>query len=493
MFRYRTVKSESAEHKGKLIMEEEKLSGKTIVVLSILVVAAYVAIMFWLFCPYDCFLFLMTLMMPLLFFPHLVVRKYPFAVYENGFDAPVEMYRVLKGEKRFVPFGDVKKIQPYYGVTPSKGIIGYVVSTTDGREIKMIDPVNDGKMYEGGLKKGLGKKWARLYVPEPYGLLNDFDEDKMRKCLSKRRKWIVRAAYVASLLIVPFFVLIPFLLDHIILFMVFLSAAFIGGGFGMLIILENNVCRNKYELIARFRPDIAARLKSEDGVIDPAERAERFKREDWEKLQRVISFNPLLLLLVGAVEMMLGLSMTGTETINLFFFFIFAIGTGTILISLPLIFFIEGKMGLIRSIIEEEHRTGKSIIPDHFVIPKWMESWIPYRDAPNFSEDEWKKIAESSTPIDEKRLLLYFILMTSSFLLGFVLLILLSSLGLPGFVSILSFFVLTFSPIIWFMWGVRYRNIARRILTYEEETGEKVIPDRYRKRIEYAFSGIYRR
>ena len=63
------MKSESAEHKGKLIMEEKKIPGKTIVFLVLLGYLVYGAFMFWLFCPGSCILFITMMLMPLSYLP----------------------------------------------------------------------------------------------------------------------------------------------------------------------------------------------------------------------------------------------------------------------------------------------------------------------------------------------------------------------------------------------------------------------------------------
>jgi len=485
------VKSESSEHKGKLIMEEKKLSGKTILLLVVLVSLIYGALMFWVFCPGGCLLFLLMLIMVL---PYILIsplgRRYPIIIYENGFDAPLEVYKVLKGEKRFVPFGDIKKIRPYYGLS-SQDIIGYVVITTDGREIKMLDIMNWGKTYEEGLKKGLGKRWERLYSPEPYGLLDNLDEEKMRKCLSKKREWVTIVGYIPLLFMIPVLLLLPFMDRFFILFAVLLSVAFIGSGFGMLVIMERRDCKKKYDLIARFRPDIAKRLKHSGGTLNSVDMARNFDKKDWKRIQRLFLVNPFLLMGIGILLIIIGISVEFTDSIA---FYLFVAGMALISIAIVIVLMIESKEAFLKSIIEEEHRTGERIIPDYFVIPKWMEFWMPYRDAPDLTEKDWKRIVKNAAPIGEKEFVLITVILTSSVILAFLLFMLLLNLGFPTIFGIGVLFVLTFLPLIWFkLRRAHYFNMARKLLAYEEETGEKVIPEKYRKRIESSLMDAYRR
>ncbi len=488
------MKSENSEHKGKVIMEEKKIPMTAIVVLFILAFVVYAAFMFWLFCPGYCFLFLMMLFLILPFMGFPLVRKYPIIIYENGFDAPLEAYKVLMGEKRFVPFSNIKKIQPYLNImASSQGVLGYVVSTTDGREIKMIDPITGGKTYEEGLKKGLGKRWERLYSPEPYGLLDGFNEEKMRKCLSKKGRWRIALAYVAILLIIPTIFLVPFMDEYFILFLIFLFGAYIGGPVGVIIIMGRSICIRRYELIARFKPDIARSVKPEEEDITAVDMAKKFRKKDWERLHRTLSVNPVWLLVIGFIIMVVGMFIDEHEGMNLIAFYLFASGMALLAIAVPMVFLVGSKMIILRSIIEEEHRSGERIIPDYFVIPKWMEHWLPYRDAPNFTDEEWEKIADNALPFGEKDIALMMTLFVSLFFLGFISMILFSRVGLPDFVGLISFFALTFLPLLFFMRTIKYKAISRKILTYEEETGEKVIPEKYRKRIESAFLRAYRK
>ena len=486
------MKPESAEHKGKVIMEEKKIPMIVILVLSLLAFVVYAAFMFWLFCPGYCFLFLMVLfpILPFMAFP--LARKYPLIIYEQGFDAPLETYRILKGEKRFVPFSDVKKIQPYLNLASSQGVLGYVVSTMDEREIKMLDPMTGGKTYEEGLKKGLGKRWERLYSPEPYGLLDDFNEEKMRKCLSKKRKWTTILARLGILLIIPTLVLIPFIDEYFILFVIFLFGAFIGGPFGIIFLIERNTCMKKYELIARFRPDIARRVKPEKDEVTSVDMARKFGKKDWKRLQKSLSVNPFLIMVIGFLPLFAGMLLTDYEGVELVGFYLFVFGMALLAIAIFIVFLVESKIIFLKSIIEEEHRTGKRIIPDYFVIPKWMEHWLPYRDAPNFTEDEWAKIVENAIPLGEREMAFIIILITSSMLLGFVSLMIFSRIGLD-FMGTVLFFTLPFLSLLIMMPIAKYKVISRKLIAYEEETGEKVIPEKYRKRIESAFLHAYRK
>ncbi len=484
------MNSKGDENRGRLLLKEKKMSGRKIAALAVPIFTTYSIIVYLALCPHHCFMFLFLFLIQFAFVRIVMARPYPFAVYENGFDRPLDIKRTLKGEKRFIPFSDVKKIWPYYDRhSPSTiGVSGYIIETVDDRRIGLIDTLNGPELYEAGLRAGLGKKFDMLYDPEPPHLLSV--QDRVRKCVSRRKKWPLILAYAASGLMVPFLILMPLLWEHPFVFIIFLASALIGAALAPIAVVGDTVCRKYYHFIARFRPDVADSIRSETGVSTDYEEAREFGEKDWRRLQNILSLNPFIPM--GAGILIFSLSMGDFIPGELSHYLLY-IGLATMFLAYPIILLTQSKVDFLTRVIDEERRTGEKIIPDDFRIPRWIQFMLPYLRPPEFSERRWKRIADDALPMDEESLILHMILITAFLLLGLIVPALLSHMGFRGPLNFLIFLSFVIFPLIWYRMKLNCRNIARKLLIYEKETGEKVIPDRYRKRIEYAFYGVYRR
>ncbi|MFO7791548.1 MAG: hypothetical protein R6W73_01015 [Candidatus Saliniplasma sp.] len=202
-----------------------------------------------------------------------------------------------------------------------------------------------------------------------------------------------------------------------------------------------------------------------------------FTEKDWKTLENKLnSRTHFKIIAVGYIILFSSLFIGMIVSEDYFIFLI----PGLLLAKLPLYVHFKKKKieKFVKNIVEYELTTDKTVMPPQFKIKSHDE--VPYRKKPNISEDRLKRLVKAEK-IRKSGIVGGLILL----IVSVTLVVLLSG---PLELSFLTTAILFLSPqlifLAFFVILVIRTNELNAIQKYEEMTGDKVIPERYKSKIE---------
>ncbi len=482
-------KSEKANQKhGKIYYHEKQVNRK--VILSILVLMAFVffILIHMTAMNIDEIYHPLILSIPstlAVAVSHLIILKlltFPLIIYEEGFEEPISLLTLSEPSDRFVPFSKVENIHLRY-INDFRGLkkAGLSVRLKDGKkiEIKAIDEKLEN--ITDSFRSSLGKKWEDIYDDRPYSDEKELEEIKKTVSKSKTRYWAETGLIIFTLIVI--FSLLLWYLDNINLIIIIALPFFIPLHYEMVQIMNYYHCKKIMDMI---KEEEKKRKPDYDKGFDRnvIRKIEDYEKKDWGKLETIVnSKKPILAFLSGFLFLILILEILKGNIPDLLLYALLA-GDLMGLIFTPFFYFwfvYMNKVEVVKKLVEIELKEDKKILPDDFNMPKFSN--IPLRNKPSFSEEEWEKLIRS-TRFNEISVVFITSFLAFIFPLVFIIVIMLLH-------NRFAVIILSISAVIWMLIGISYIfiNVSRlgklkSVLEYERYTGNQVIPDKYRDRIE---------
>lgn len=420
----------------------------------------------------------------------LAVRRQPLTIYENGFNAPMMTYKALGKESRFVPYHKIRSIHPIY-VSPlgPAVFVGYTIITVDGDK-HHIQELEGSKRnnIDTALKSALGDRWDSLYMEAPH--LEPHQLERLRVTLSRSNRSVWAEGFGIVVLSLAFLMLFvmqsPSLPLVTIAIFLWLNFSFVG----MFRIMSYYKALAYYGKVVKYDPSLESLISSPDKFKarekDPLEVVKDYTEADWRQLERNIYDKRYIYVIVaGFVVMVVGISLGFefglgfVEIIVLFF-----TGVAIMLSSLAFTPKLTSSMALVNSLVELELEEGRKILPEWFKRRRKFETALPFREAPQFSDDEWIKLVKASRFRSEKTMFIFMALMVMA-LIASVAVPRMSGLPThlraPLGVTVAMVSIGLFTG--FFFLNIGWLNTLRSIEAFEEKSGQKVIPEKYRDRI----------
>lgn len=481
--------------KGRILYEEKKIGSRLILIVFLLSILGPFAFYMMLsnswggISGFDVamglfLLFILLIMMLPIFY----ARRHPIVIYEKGFDAPVSIMKFSEARDRFVPYSEIDRIHPEVADVSGRIVPrGFTVITKDGRRIEIFE-IMESKVRDikKKLAAALGDAWNRVYVDAPYV---GFDElQKIESILSRSRLGIyLEAVGVAAFAIALSFVCMVVLQDFTLV-LVSTVVLIIGTMFAAMRIQYYRSSLAKCKRAVRADPTLEGMLRSMGVRVkyeNPVEKAKRYTAADWRRLHdEVNSLRPYIVMATGFVITMVAVSLVFVSDIIdvpfVLFLFLLFLGLGVVMSSMIFVRRMSEAWDFVKVLIEEELKRGTRILPDWFELRSRFGGPGILREPPRYTDEEWEKIVSASRIMDEKHRALLMVV----FLLGtFVPIVLIIVLDLPFavFVAVFSF---TMAIIFYCSYTTgRWAWVLQSIEEYEAQSGQKVIPERYRSRI----------
>ncbi|MHA1962650.1 MAG: hypothetical protein ACW99U_20860 [Candidatus Thorarchaeota archaeon] len=490
---------EDAATKGRILFEEKKISARVLLIVMVFSLLL-LAILFTFFIHrvgYEESLAISVLWgasfsLFLLVFgvAQLAARRQPLTIYENGFDAPILTYKTLGKDSRFVPYPQIRSIHPIYVSPMGPAVfVGYTVITLDGN--KYVISALEGSKRKGieeALKSALQNRWDSLHTESPH--LEPDQLKRLRKTLSrsKRDVWAEGVGLaLVSLLFLVFFVMqspgLMFVAFGIIIWMQFPLI-------GMVRVMTYYRALAYYEKVVKLDPTLKRLISSSEKLDvkgeDPLEVVKDYTEEDWRQLERDIHEKRHWVVVAAGFAVMLA-SLALSFRLDLDFIAINVLlftGIAIMLSSLAFTPKVTKDRTLVRSLVELELEEGRRILPPWFVRVKKFGTSMPFREAPEFNDDEWMKLVRASKFRDEKRLLAFMALLSIAIVASIALP---RVSGLPPqlrtLLGMLTFFTSFGLLMGYFIMNIERLGTLRSIESFEDKSGQKVIPSKYRDRI----------
>lgn len=476
--------------KGPILFKERRMNNLAIFLLMLLgYLVCFVLSVLWLIRTSDDFAYsafwgaALTLMMVAITIPFLLMRRFPLVIYEKGFDAPIPLSKFLQRNKRFVEFSSIESIHPEYVSTfGTSRLGGYSVITSDGSKIDIRD-IDEGRLrtIRDTLKSVLKDKWRSLYADAPY--LGFEELQRMREQLSRPK----RSVWIEGLGII--FLLYGFLFASIFIFPLLLVMILVVISlFGILFEVSRMsfyyIALENYKKAVEWDPSLkgllSSSLRAEIDERSPLERAERFTEEDWKRLERSIhNMRPWYFMLAGLLVMVTATILGRTVPYSLFSAILFS-GLAVLLSSLLFLPRMTKDIELVKSLIELELKQGRRILPGWFRVRPGILKLLPFREAPRYSDEQWVKLVRGSKMKDERRFAAILVLFVSLILVSIALP---RAFGLPKYIGMAVFAISMITLVSYIFVNAGRASMLQSILTFEEQSGQKVIPEKYRSQM----------
>lgn len=481
----------NSTEKGVILFEERKISN--LLALS-LVGAGYVASFAFGYLAYYSVLedvteslswaTIVTVMTVSISLPFVLMRRYPLVIYEKGLDAPVFLYKFSQRGKRFLPFSKIKSIHPEYIDTFGVSKLGgYSIVTTEDGKIQILD-VDENKLrtVRSALQSALGDKWDSLYIETPSLGFEEIQRLRQQLSRSKKSVWTEGLGIISISFVLA--ILSMFLFSSALVFLVMIMVSLFGMIIGISRIAVYYASLSTYKRAVAKDPSlekvISAPVKVSPEEFEPIRRVQNYTDEDWRKLEkRIHEYRPWLLILTGFVVLIVGTLLRHSLSFVVYSILLLA-GMATMMGAILFVPGLTRSTELVKALVEIELREGKRIMPSWFRTRRRFTSMLPFREVPSFGDREWRKLVRGSRFRDERRMAAFVSLLVSLIILS---LVIPRVLSIPRFVGLVIFaFSMGCSILYLFVYGSRASTL-RAIEEFEEQSGKKIIPERYRSQI----------
>ena len=483
------------QNKGRILFEEKRIGLKEMwsIILSLYFLLFVLIVVFskrFDFGVLKLYFGLVFFTSPLIIYP--IFQRERMLLYEKGFYAPYDSFHLLIGKRCFIPYEEIRYITPYYRNRLIKGI-GFVVITKNGKRTYIpYAKDGDGVGILDALKEILGDRWDGIYSEFP--ILTEKEMKYLEREVLKSDRRLFSEAFLVMICPLFLFVIGHFLNSLVLKFLgIFLLLFSIPLGVALAFSRNYHIkmvqrmyhrmpkTHPMYSFFAKLsekRPEIK---KKEFLMGNPVEEAKRFTNEDWKRLLSLITENPLKKL--------------ASEVLAIALFGVFVFGCFLILwdplISIFILFFLSTILFIVSSskgdeailflneVIRYEHEHKERIVPDWFRIENAERKGIMFRDRPEYNDEMWEKLFSHWRIATQKIAISLLLLALFTFFFGMGM-----SYSLPNrspcpIISAILLAILLFGlPVL-----EKYSDagVVALVLEYENETGERVLPERYRE------------
>ena len=482
--------------KGRILFEEKRISLKgmwSIILLLylllfiLIIIASSKHLDLGVLKTYFGLVFLTS---PLLIYP--IFQREHIVLYENGFYAPYNSFRILMGKKHFISYEEIRFITPYYRNGLAKGM-GFMAITKNGKHTYIPNAKDrEGMGIQEALKEILGGRWDEIYSDFP--ILTEKEKNSLgRKVLKSDRRIFCEVLFIMISPSSLFF--IGYILNSIVLKFVGIFLFFFSIFSGVVVVSDQyyqiKMARTMYQRMPKNHPmysffsmlsEKRPEMKKKEFLMgNPTEEAKKFTDDDWKRLMDMITGDSLRNLVSEILAIALfGFFIFGcflihwNSLISLFILFLLSAGLFVVLPSKK-----DGAILFLNEVIRYEHTRKERIIPDWFKIDNAERKGIKFRDKPQYADEIWDKLFRhwriATQKISISILLLGFLASLAGFIVG-------CSPSTPTLCPLISVILLAIS-----LFGLavleKYSDakVVTLVLEYENETGEMAIPKKYRK------------
>ena len=481
--------------KGRVLFSDKKISNKVVVLLAI---AGYSA----------TFIFYMLMTLSLTedlldtmvwgimlvaivagaTLPVVLVRPSPLTIYENGIDRPIPTYRFSEQKNRYLSFDRLKRIHPLYiSVSTVSRLGGLTFVSVEEEESDYRDmEENKVKTVKETLMQALKDTWESVYIDTPYLTFNEIQQMRQQLSRSKASVWIEGLGIGA--LSFAMFIVVTFFFYSFTLIMAFMMVAMFGTLIGVGRITSYYAALANYKKAASKNPDLQKILSASPDIEideeDVLKRVEKFTEKDWRGLEKSIhDVRYIYVFAFGFTIMFIGMAvgLALPEDIDYYGYpGITFIGVAIGMSSMVFVPRIQKDIRLVRSLIEKELELEKRFLPEWFEIKHGLPFNLPFRTAPNLSDEEWRRLVRASRLRDQKFLLIVMIVFTFVLLLGVAFIAL---ADLPAYVELPVLFGVAFAPMGYILFMGRGVALLTAIETFEDHSQQKIIPSEFRSQI----------
>lgn len=478
--------------KGRVLFKEEKLGSRELVIMIVLASAATFVIMFFVFLMVEddpaisaVFSVFFTFVIVLMGLQLLATRSQPLTIYEKGFDDPRPFLKSLGIKDRYIPFSDIGSIHPIHmNVFGTSKFVGYSIIITEERKIEIRD-VDETKLQtiRKNIEFAMKGDWESKYVDAPY--LGFKEMKKMKKQLARSKRSVLAEGFGLIGVSFGFFVVSGALFSYTPIFLVASPVGLIGTLFGVMRMMSYFTAITNYRVALKHDPSLERLMRVSKDIetreVEPLKAVWGFTDEDWRRLERSVhDRRPWYLMIAGFIILLISIMLRPT------LLGVVLLVTGLCVLMSPIAFIprLERDVKLVKSLVEIELRDGKRIMPEWFETGKGFSSSIALRKAPEHSDAEWRKLVQASKMRSEKGMVVLMILFMAGLLTSFALTIVLArAFHLPRIVYLGVLSVFIFIPIFLLIVIARRKHRLDSVESFEEKTGQEVIPEKYRSQI----------
>lgn len=402
----------------------------------------------------------------------LLLLKTPLIMYKNGFSKPTPIIKSFTNEDELITFDRIKHIYPIYvNMFGTMEQSGFQVILKNDDEIIISSIKGNIDKIKSSFKEVLGYRWNDIYIDKPHYEKEQLN--KIQKTSSKPLHFAWLELFMVTGTSLTIFILAIFKFSNLYFLPLYTILLFIIFFYECMRFWDYYNCKMIEE---NFLQDRKKHMDPSRNIVD---RVKNYNKQDWTRLEKLLNVRfPYFFALIGAGLMIItmlfqdSLPFSSTQLLITIFAILISIS-----FSYHFLVLIR-KKELVEKIIKIELQEDRQILPDYFEIRNNLG--LPLREKPDFSEKKWRKLVRASK-FDSLPIQLF------GFSMVFLSMAIISLIvGMSNIDKIMYCLLLFFIPLSIFLYVVVNMlriSTLKTIFDYEEHTGKKAIPDRFRSKI----------